>query len=70
MQPITDGVNIMRKDVALSTGRIVSHRPYLSNGEPNGATEAFIVGEHEMTNEEWLEYVSIIHGERESPCKA
>jgi len=53
----------MRKDVTLSTGRIVSHKPYLSGGEPNGAIEAFISdenGEHEMTNEEWLEYVSII----------
>lgn len=60
----------MKKDVALSTGRIVSHRPYLSNGEPNGATEAFIVGGHEMTNEEWLEYVSIIHGLKDETCKA
>ena len=59
----------MRKDIELSTGRIVSHQPYLSNGEPNGATEAFIVGGHEMTNEEWLEYVSIIHSEKK-PCKA
>jgi hypothetical protein len=59
----------MRKDIELSTGRIVSHRPYLSNGEPNGATEAFIVGDHEMTNEEWQEYVSIIHSEK-TPCKA
>jgi hypothetical protein len=52
----------MRKDVTLSTGRIVSHKPYLFNGEPTGAIEAFISdenGEHEMTNEEWLEYVSI-----------
>ena len=57
----------MRKDIELSTGRIVSHRPYLSNGEPNGAIEAFIVGGHEMTNEEWLEYVSIIHSEK-TPC--
>jgi hypothetical protein len=53
----------MRKDVTLSTGRIVSHKLYLSDSEPNGAIEAFISdenGEHEMTNEEWLEYVSII----------
>jgi len=63
-------INIMRKDVTLSTGRIVSHRPYLSNGEPNGATEAFIVGGYEMTNEEWLEYVSIIHSPKDETCKA
>jgi hypothetical protein len=60
----------MRKDVTLSTGRIVSHRPYLFNGEPDGATEAFILGGHEMTNEEWLEYVSIIHGLKDETCKA
>jgi hypothetical protein len=60
----------MRKDITLSTGRIVSHRPYLCNGEPNGATEAFIIGEHEMTNEEWNEYLLIIHGIKDETCKA
>lgn len=53
----------MRKDIKLSTGRVVSHRPYLSNGQPNGATEAFIVGGGEMTNDEWTEYCTIIHNQ-------
>lgn len=46
----------MKQDIKLSTGRTVSHRPYLSNGQPNGATEAFIVSGGEMTDEEWQEY--------------
>jgi hypothetical protein len=62
----------MKKDIKLSTGRIVSHRPYLSNGLPNGATEAFIKFEEDstlngvfysvnyaMTNDEWIEYCNI-----------
>ena len=64
----------MRKDITLSTGRIVSHKPYLSAGVPNGATEAFILQKmtingvtfevhKEMTEEEWREYVSIIHNQ-------
>ena len=57
----------MKPDIKLSTGRIVSHRPYLSNGEPNGAIEAFIVGGHEMTNEEWLEYANIFVGVKKCP---
>ena len=53
------GVNvIMKKDIVLSTGRVVSHRPY-----GNGATEAYIVGGGEMTNAEWIEYCTIIHAE-------
>jgi len=48
-----------KPDILLSTGRTVSHRPYLSNGKPNGATEAYIVGGDEMTNEEWAEYCKI-----------
>lgn len=51
----------MRKDIILSTGRVIGHRPYLSNGEPNGATEAFVIDGGEMTNQEWTEYCSIIH---------
>lgn len=62
----------MQQDITLSTGRVVSHKPCVSNGEPNGATEAFILHKltingitfevhKEMTNEEWSEYVSIIH---------
>ena len=64
----------MRNDVKLSTGRIVSHKPYLSAGVPNGDTEAFILQKmtingvtfevhKEMTEEEWREYVSIIHNQ-------
>lgn len=49
----------MRSNVTLSTGRTVAHRPYLSAGEPNGATEAYIVGGCEMTDAEWREYCSL-----------
>jgi hypothetical protein len=60
----------MRENVTLSTGRIVCHRPYLSAGEPNGATEAFIREsvtlngvtfsiEKPMTNDEWREYCAL-----------
>lgn len=48
----------MKKDIVLSTGRVVSHRPY-----GNGATDAYIVGGGEMTNAEWIEYCTIIHAE-------
>lgn len=51
----------MHKNITLSTGRVVAHRPYLSNGVPNGATEAYIVDGGEMTNEEWAEYCTILH---------
>jgi len=51
----------MRKNITLSTGRTIGHRPYLVNGEPNGATEAFVIGGGEMTNQEWSEYCKIIH---------
>jgi hypothetical protein len=51
----------MRPDVILASGRVVRHRPYLSNGEPNGATEAYMVDGGNMTSEEWREYCSIIH---------
>lgn len=49
-----------KPDIVLSTGRVVSHRPYLSNGEANGATEAYIKDGGEMTNEEWIEYCQIL----------
>lgn len=45
----------MKQDIQLSTGRIVSHRPYLTSG----ATEAYIVGGGEMTNDEWSEYTRL-----------
>ena len=51
----------MRKNITLSTGRTIGHRPYLVNGEPNGATEAFVIGGDQMTNAEWSEYCKIIH---------
>ena len=64
----------MRKDIELSSGRIVSHKPYCSNGKPNGAIEAFILEKivisgvtfevhKEMSNLEWIEYSSIIEYE-------
>ena len=49
----------MKQDIKLSTGRTVSHRPYLIAGKPNGATEAYIVGGGEMTNDEWSEYTRL-----------
>lgn len=51
----------MRKNITLSSGRVIGHRPYLSNGQPNGSTEAFVIGGGYMTNEEWIEYCKIIH---------
>jgi len=49
----------MRPDVTLSNGRIVSHKPYLSAGKPNGATEAYMQDGGNMSDEEWKEYVSL-----------
>jgi hypothetical protein len=54
------GVN-MRKNITLSTGRTIGHRPYLINGQPNGATEAYVIDGDAMTNEEWSEYCQIIN---------
>lgn len=51
----------MRKNITLSTGRTIGHRPYLINSQPNGATEAFVIGGGYMTNDEWSEYCKIIH---------
>ena len=62
----------MRNTITLSNGRIVYHRPYLINGVPNGATEAYICEsvtlngvtfrvEKEMSNDEWREYCTILH---------
>ena len=51
----------MRKNITLSTGRTIGHKPYLSNGVPNGATEAYVIEGGEMTNAEWVEYCKIIH---------
>jgi hypothetical protein len=50
----------MKQNIILSTGRTIGHRLYLVNGQPNGATEAFVIGGGEMTNEEWIEYCQII----------
>jgi hypothetical protein len=55
MQLLSKGYT-MRNNVTLSNGRIVAHRPYLSAGVPNGATEAYIMGGGEMTHTEWQEY--------------
>lgn len=64
----------MRQDITLSTGRVVSHKPYMVAGEPNGAIEAFILTHYviggikiekhsELTNQEWAEYCSILNKE-------
>lgn len=61
----------MRENITLSTGRVVSHKPYTVAGEPTGATEAFILSHYvisgikiekhsELTDSEWREYCSII----------
>jgi hypothetical protein len=63
---------MIQKNITLSTGRIVSHKPYLSNGEPTGAIEAFILSHYvicglkiekhsELTEQEWREYCNLIH---------
>lgn len=51
----------MRKNITLSSGRVIGHRPYLINGQPNGSTEAFVIGGGNMTNDEWVEYCQAIH---------
>ena len=51
----------MRKNITLSTGRTIGHRPYLINGAPNGATEAFVLEGGTMTNAEGVEYCHIIN---------
>ena len=51
----------MRKNITLSSGRTIGHRPYLINGIPNGATEAFVIEGGEMSNAEWVEYCQIIN---------
>ena len=52
---------VIHPDVALANGRIVAHKPYLSGGKPNGATEAYMVDGGNMTDEEWQEYCTLIH---------
>lgn len=56
-----------KPNITLSTGRIVAHRPCLSNGAPNGATEAYLIDGDVMTDAEWKEYVKLstpIHREK------
>jgi hypothetical protein len=47
--------------IKLSSGRTVAFRPYLSNGVPNGAIDAYIVESIDgaMTDEEWNEYCKL-----------
>jgi hypothetical protein len=54
-------MNNLRPNITLSNGRVVAHRAYLSNGEPNGATEAYMLDNGNMSNAEWVEYCSIIN---------
>lgn len=54
----------MRSNVTLKNGRIVAHKPM-----PNGANEAFMLDNGEMSNDEWLEYVSIINHKTETKKK-
>lgn len=41
----------MKPNITLSTGRVVYHRPY-----KNGATEAYLLNDETMTDDEWQEY--------------
>ena len=49
-----------KPDITLSNGTAIKHRPMLSAGHPNGATDAYIEGERAMTEGEWLEYAAIV----------
>ena len=51
-----------KPDVVLSTGEVVKHRPYLSHGLPNGATEAYLSDDRIMTSAEWIEYNKLMKG--------
>lgn len=48
----------MKQDIKLSTGRVVSHKPY-----HNGATEAFMLDGGEMSTDEWIEYCKLTYPE-------
>ena len=54
----------MRSNITLKNGRIVTHKPL-----PNGATEAYMLDNGAMSNDEWLEYVSIINPKTEPKKK-
>ena len=51
-----------KPDVTLSTGAVVKHRPALSAGLPNGATEAYLSDDRIMTSAEWIEYNKLMKG--------
>jgi len=53
-----------KPDVTLSTGAVVKHRPYLSHGLPNGATEAYLSDDRAMTSAEWVEYNKLTKGKQ------
>ena len=53
-----------KPDVVLSTGAVVKHRPYLSHGLPNGATDAYLSNGKAMTSAEWIEYNQLIKGKQ------
>jgi hypothetical protein len=49
----------MKRNITLSNGRIVTHKPYLIAGKPNGATEAYMLDGGDMTDAEWTEYTKL-----------
>lgn len=51
-----------KPDIVLSTGAVVKHRPTLSAGLPNGATDAYLSNGKAMTTAEWLEYNKLTKG--------
>jgi hypothetical protein len=53
-----------KPDVTLSTGAVVKHRPMLSGGLPNGATDAYLIDNRPMTYAEFLEYNELTKGKQ------
>ena len=53
-----------KPDVVLSTGAVVKHRPMLSAGLPNGATDAYLSDGRPMTYAEFLEYNKLTKGKQ------
>lgn len=51
-----------KPDIVLSTGEVVKHRPTLSAGLPNGATDVYLSSGKSMTTAEWIEYNKLMKG--------
>jgi hypothetical protein len=53
-----------KPDIVLSTGAVVKHKPVLSGGLPNGATDAYLSDGRPMTYAEFLEYDELTKGKQ------